>query len=165
VRIHPHSLEHLPDPRSFLAELAHPRPSPGAGGAVADGCADPYALCDGGGDARRTARGRERHRGTAQPRVFDQSGARRHAADASIFRATARLFLRQLEDHLRPGAAVPLPARQAAGGKLKMPAGPMAVQLMRFLKAPALSSTRLFWRNKNSPFGLLALVRFDAREV
>jgi hypothetical protein len=46
-----------------------------------------------------------------------------------------------------------------------MPAGPMAVQLMRFLKAPALSSTRLFWRNKNSPFGLLALVRFDAREV
>jgi hypothetical protein len=136
---------------------------PGAGGAVADGCTDPYVLCDGGGDARRTARGRQRRRGTAQPRVFDQSGAR-HAADASILRATARL-LRQREDHLRPGAAVHLPARQAAPGKIKMPAGPIAVQLMRFLKAPASSSTRLFCRHKNSPFGLLALIRFNAREV
>ena len=64
-------------------------------------------------------RGRERHGGAAQPRILDQPGVRRRAADASVLRAAAR-FLRQPEDHLRLGAAVHLPARQAAGGKARV---------------------------------------------
>jgi MFS family permease len=98
--LHPHPLEHLPDPRSFLAEPgAHPRPAPGAGGVVADGRTDPHLLRDGRGHAARTNRGRERHGGTAQPRLLDQPGVCGRAADASVLRAAAR-FLRQPEDHL-----------------------------------------------------------------
>ena len=49
-------------------------------GAVADGCADPHLLRDGGGHAAGAPRRRQRDRGAAQPRIRDQPGDRRRAA-------------------------------------------------------------------------------------
>ena len=50
------------------------RAAAAAFGAVADGRADPHLLRHGRGDAGRAARGRQRHRRAAQPRIRDQPG-------------------------------------------------------------------------------------------
>ena len=60
-------------------------------------------------------RRRELHRRAAQPRFGDQPGLRRRAADHAVHR-TAAGRLRRAQDRLRRGAAVFVPAHEAAGG-------------------------------------------------
>ena len=85
--VHPHSVQPLSDPGGVLAQsVPGARPAAAALRAVADGRADAHLLRDGGGDAGRAHRRRERHRGAAQPRVVDQPGDRRRAAGDAVLR-------------------------------------------------------------------------------
>ena len=87
----------------------------GALGAGADGRAGALILCDGGGHAGRARRRRELHLGSAQPCHGGEPGTRRRAVRDAVPWLAAD-HLRRAEDRLRFPAAVPVPAREAAGG-------------------------------------------------
>ena len=114
--VHAHTLEHLPHRGGVLTQ-SHDRARAAAGAlrALADGRADTHVLRDGGGDARRADRRRERYRGPAQPRLLHQPGLERRAAD-HLVRGLAAGDLRRAQDRLRPGAVVFVPSHQAARG-------------------------------------------------
>ena len=86
-------------------------------GAVANGCSGALVLRHGGGHAARARGGGELHDGAAQPRFGGKPGLGRRL----VRRLESRLAaadLRHTQDRLRPTAAGPVPARQAAGRDL-----------------------------------------------
>lgn len=112
--LHPHSVQRVSNPGGVLPQsLPDARPAAAAVGVIANGCAYPYLLRDGGGDAGRTAGSSKRHRGTAQPRFGNQPGLGRRAAGWLVFRIAAHL-VRHAEDSLRPWPSVLVSAHQAA---------------------------------------------------
>ena len=90
-----------------------PWPAAGAVRVRADGRAHAHILRDGGRDAGRAHGRRERDGGPTQLGVGDQPGVVRRAVVDVVLGIAAR-HLRRVEDHLRPVAAVFVPAHKAA---------------------------------------------------
>ena len=106
------------DPRGVCTDAVRcAGPAAGARCVVADGCADALLLRHGGRHRSRARRRRKLDVGAAQPGSRSQPDARRHA-DGRLVPRLAAGDLRRPQDRLRPAAAHPVPAREAAGGKV-----------------------------------------------
>src|SRR6185369_4286201 len=114
--VHAPALQCLPDPdpvhaRAGLCDRAPVRSQC----AIANGCAHPKLLCDGGRASCGARRGGQRHVGAAQPGLGRQSGPCRLPAGPVAVRLGFRRRRRH-QDRLRPVAAGHVPQGASAGG-------------------------------------------------